>query len=175
MDGNFVIQFLQWVGDKLQEHISPVSVLREYEAGVVLRLGRLHRKMKKGINWKFPFIEEIHTCNAMPDTYRITGNDVTTADGQTMTIGISIEYSIIDEVKWLIDNNDSVTNLHDIAWGVAGEFLVEKNWEDYKEKPTRTQLKNKIQDKCEHLGVKIESVYFGNIVKSRVFTVYKPI
>lgn len=175
LDGNIIINTLQWIGDKWTEYLSPYVIIRDYEAGVILRLGKYKHKLKKGLNWKLPLIDEVHTCNCKADTYRITGNDVTTSDGITMTIGIAIEYTIEDEYKWLIQNNDSLTNLHDIAWGIAGEFLVLKNWDEYKQKTTRTELKNKIKTATEHLGVNIETVYFGNIVKSRVFTIYKPL
>jgi hypothetical protein len=46
LDGNLLISTFEWVAEKFKDYISPIVVLRCYESGVLLRLGKYKYNLK---------------------------------------------------------------------------------------------------------------------------------
>ena len=160
----------------LWNRVNPFIIVYEYEWVVLLRAG----KVKKVLNTELHFrllklicLEDIHLCSKKPDTYKLSGINITTTDNKTALIGAVVEYVIKDPIKWLIENSTAEGNFHDIAWGTCGELLTTVEWDELKQKSTRTKTKNKLAAECEHLGVEIMSVSFGDIVLNRVYSLFK--
>lgn len=157
------------------ERILPFWIVWDYELGVRMGLWVRPTELKPGIHLKIPFFHKVLTCNAKNETFRVLQNTVTTKDGKTVSISAAVGYCVNDAVKFLAENNDAITNIHDITWGVIGEHLTECDWEDIKKKPTRTAIKNKMKDDCKHLGVTIEFVTLGVITQTRAITLFTQI
>ena len=51
------IKLLEWIGEKWRDYLSPIIILRDYEAGVLLRIGKYRKNLKVGLNWKVPIID----------------------------------------------------------------------------------------------------------------------
>lgn len=154
------------------ERILPFWIVWHYELGVRMGLWITPHELKPGIYLKIPFFHKILTCNAKNETFRVIQNTVTTKDGKTVSISATVGYYVNDAVKHLAENNDAITNIHDITWGVIGEYLTECDWEEIKKKTTRTAIKNKMKDDCAHLGVVIEFVRLGIITQTRALTIF---
>jgi len=171
LDG--LIRIIEWLGEKFKDYISPIFILREYESGVLLRLGIYKRNLIAGINFKWPLLDEVHTVIRTVDTFHVAAVDITTLDGKQVSVEPIIKFEIIDPKKYLIDVNQASDNLHDIARGIIADYLTDCEWEDIKKKTTLTEIKNKLKTECDEMGVKIYKVYFGRIVTTRMFTVFK--
>jgi regulator of protease activity HflC (stomatin/prohibitin superfamily) len=172
-DSNIIISTLEWVIEKWVDHLSPIVILRCYEGGVLLRLGSYQGELKEGVNFKMPFIDEVHSVIKTVDTFHVAAVDITTLDGKQASVEPIIKFDIIDFKKYLIDTNQASDNLHDIARGIIADHLTDCNWEDIKDKKTLTQIKNKLKSECDDMGVNILKVYFGRIVTTKMFTVFK--
>ena len=167
------IRLLEWVGEKWRDYLSPLVIIRSYESGVLMRLGRYNKDLTVGLNWKFPFIDEVHTVITTVDTFHVAAVDITTLDAKQVSVEPIIKFEITDPKKYLIDENDASSNLHDITRGIIADYLTDCEWEDIKKKTTLTEIKNKLKSECDEMGVKIFKVYFGRIVTTRMFTVFK--
>lgn len=170
MDG--LIKIVQWLWETLQNHILFFVIVKEFEGGVLLRLGKYKYDLKKGFNWKWPLVDETMTTPIRLETMNLGSITLTTADDVTCTIGVVIEYEIIDVKIYLVEINGTYTNLHDICRGIAVDVLTDTNWIDCNKKPTLTKIKNKMIPSCEAMGVKLTRVLYGNIVKSRSFALF---
>lgn len=160
----------------LWERINPFIIVYEYEWVILLRVGKVKKVLNTGFHLlplKVACIDNTRTCPKKPDTYRISGINITTNDNKTANVGVAIEYEICDPVKWLIENATSESNFHDISWGTCGEYLTTLDWSVLKEKATRTRIKNKVADSTEHLGVNVIGISFGDIVLHKVLTIFK--
>lgn len=171
LDG--LIRLLEWAGEKWRDYLSPVVVLRCYEAGVLLRLGKYSRDLETGWNWKLPIIDEVHTVIKTVDTFHVAAVDITTLDGKQVSVEPIIKFEIVDPKKYIIDVNAAGDNLHDVTRGIIADYLTDCEWEEIKKKTTLTEIKNKLKGECDELGVKVYKVYFGRIVTTRMFTVFK--
>jgi regulator of protease activity HflC (stomatin/prohibitin superfamily) len=171
LDG--LIRLIEWLFEIGKDYLTPVFVIKEYEAGVLLRLGRYTKDLTPGINFKWPIIDAIHTVNKMIDTFHVAAVDITTLDGKQVSVEPIIKFEIVDSRKYLIEVNDAASNLHDITRGIIADYLTDCNWEEIKRKTTLTEIKNKLKSECDEMGVKVFKVYFGRIVTTRMFTVFK--
>ena len=167
------IKLLEWIGEKWRDYLSPIIILRDYEAGVLLRIGKYRKNLKVGLNWKVPIIDEIHTVIWTVDTFHVAPVDIVTLDGKQVSVEPIVKFDIIDPKKYLWEVNNGSDNLHDITRGVIADYLTDCEWEDIKQKKTLTAIKNALKSECDELGVKIYKIYFGRIVTTRMFTVFK--
>ena len=147
----------------------PVQVIRSFERGVKLTLGKNPVLMNPGLRFKIPLIQEIFTTPVMPDTMAPKAVHVTTKDGISIIVQTAIEYEIEDAMKWLIEVTDATTNLHDLVRGFVADYITDINWSDVVKKSTRTEIKNKLNRKCQaEMGCKITTLMFADISQIRI-------
>lgn len=163
-----MIEFLKFIFEILEKYLMPVQVINTYERGVVLTLGKNPKPIQPGVVFKFPLIQEIFTTPIMPDTISPSSVNVTTADGKTISVRVAIEYEITDAQKWLIEVTDATTNLADLTRGFVADYLTDINWEEVVQKRTRTEIKNKLNRKCQEFGCKINLLMFTEVCQTKI-------
>jgi len=173
LDSNILISTIEWIGEKWKNYLSPVSVLRCYEGGVLLRLGKYKKDLSEGLNFKIPLIDEIHTCIKTIDTFPLNPIDITTIDGKQVSVEPIVMFDIHDPKKYLIDTNDAAGNIRDVSRGTIADYLTDCTWEQIKEKKTLTAIKNAIKKECESMGIVVHKVFFARVVTTKVYTVFK--
>lgn len=166
------VKLFDWLWEKFSEHLLPIVVIRDYEAGMRLRLGKRIGPLKIGLNWKWPIIDEVHTCLTKPDTFHVSNATVTTMDGKTAAFGAIIEYRIVDAEKYLLDYNEALSNMHDFARGSIAQQLMGCSWEDCKKKPTWTKIKNALKEDCDPMGIEVMQIQFGDITLVKAITLF---
>lgn len=171
LDG--LIRLLEWMMEKWENYLSPVMLLRSYESGVLMRNGKYKKDLSIGWNFKLPLIDEVHTVIKTVDTFHVAAVDLTTLDGKQVSVEPIIKFEIVDPKKYIIDVNEASGNIHDITRGIIADYLTDCEWEDIKKKTTLTAIKNALKNDCDEMGIKIFKVYFGRIVTTRMFTVFK--
>jgi hypothetical protein len=120
-----------------------------------------------------PLADYTMTVIVTRDTYHVANVSVTTTDGKTISVGVIIEYEITDVKKYFLDVNEAQSNAHDITRGLVADYLSDCEWIDVKKKTTLTQIKNKLKPQMESMGMNVTQVMFGDIVQSKVFTIFK--
>jgi len=168
-----LIRIFEWIAEIWRDYLSPVLVLRCYEGGVLLRLGTYRKNLKEGINFKIPLIDEVHVIITTIDTFHISPVDITTIDNKQVSVEPIIKFDIIDPKKYLVDVNEAAGNIHDIARGIIADYLTDCTWDDIKKKTTLTAIKNALKKECDDMGINIYKVYFGRIVTTKMYTIFK--
>lgn len=162
---------LDWIKEiiyQIWHYLLPFTVVNEYELGVRLRFGIHPKLLKSGFHFKIPFIDNVLTCIVTEDTRSCKPIHITTTDGKTISATPVIKYIIEDAVHWLIYTNDAMSNLEDITRLVSSDYLTDIEWEECKQKPTWTKIKNKLNSKVESMGAKISEFGLANMCISRV-------
>lgn len=111
------------------EAILPFVVMADYQEGVLLRLGRFHRKLGPGLHWKIPcnFDTVLHD-DVKPRTERLSGLSTTTTDNKSIGFDAVITYQISDVKKALLEVHDLKDAVADTCAGVIGTELSNKEW-----------------------------------------------
>jgi regulator of protease activity HflC (stomatin/prohibitin superfamily) len=165
---NFLIKLLEWLWDKAERFILPYMIVRDYEAGVVLLLGKYHFTMKKGFNWKWPLIHESLTCLIKPETLELRPMTLQLKGNNMISITMVGGYEVKDEKKFLLEANDAASNIPHHFMTVSSDYITEASFEELIEKTTPyTNIKNKLNKKVEYLGVEFFMVGYGSICKTR--------
>lgn len=168
--------FFQKIFEYLDQ-IFPFVRIDQFEHGILMRNGKKKKNLKKGIHFlplKIFFIDTVLTVLKEKDTFTENVN-VTTLDGKTVSITVVVEFSV-DEDKdadnYLLNTNDSPSNARDITGGIATELLCECEWEEIKKKTIKTQIKNRLKEPLEELGMNVRKVLFKNVLVTRALTIF---
>lgn len=135
------------------DYLKFLYLVDHWEEAVILRNGKYHRSRTSGLYWKWPFFEYDLKANVKPDTTSIDPISITTKDKKTIAIGVILYYYVEDIKLFLVEHNDSMSNIVDKTTGELSDLIEEKEWEAIKSKSVKTALMNKLIPDFKKLGV----------------------
>ena len=86
--------------------ISGIKILKEYERGVIFRLGRLVASRGPGIIYVIPFIEKMQRIELRTVTMDVPPQDVITKDNVSVKVSAVLYFRVIDPNKAVVDVAD---------------------------------------------------------------------
>ncbi len=139
-----------------------VRILREYERGVIFRLGKLHRRGAKGpgLILLIPIVDRIVTMDLRVVTIDVTKQEVMTRDNVPVTVDAVIYFRVIDPVEAVVkvENFWKATSL--IAQTTLRSVLGQAPLDDLLSQ--RESINQKLQEiidrQTEPWGVKVTTV-----------------
>ncbi len=170
-----ISEFGQWLAstiDRFADYIKPWVVVNGYEEAIILRWGKYHRTLKPGTYWKWMIADYAMTDHVKPDTMEIPPITITTADGKPVSIGMIIHYDITDLRKFLVENNDSRSNMLQLGAAELSDHLEDIVWTDIKKKTTKNAVLRKIAPYFDDMGVRILDLKFKDKVEVRPYKLF---
>lgn len=140
------------------EMLVPFVILAEYQEGVLLRLGRFHRKLSPGFHWKIPYFDSVLHDDVKPRTERLSGLAATTMDGKSIGFDAVVTYSISDIRKALLEVHDLKDAIADTAAGAIGTELSNKEWGSIRNGEMAEHLTTVCRKRGWKWGVEISAV-----------------
>jgi len=153
-------------------YLCPFFIVSHFEGAILLRFGHYKKTYGRGIWWKWPLIDEIHSCIITTDTLAITAVNITTTDNMTITVGAVLEYEIFDPYLFLVETNEAKTNAHDLCRSAIADYMADIEWAKCKNKRTVTEINKKVTIKCEQMGIRVKSFMLTDLCLSRVVKVF---
>jgi regulator of protease activity HflC (stomatin/prohibitin superfamily) len=92
--------------------ISGIRVVKEYERGVVFRLGRLVGARGPGLFFVIPILESMNIVDLRTVTYDVPAQEVVTRDNVTVRVNAVVYYRVVDPEK-------AVTEVMDYRFATA--------------------------------------------------------
>jgi len=162
MGETFITKLFEWIWDLCERYIMPFVIVRDYEAGVVLMLGKYKRTLGRGLNWKCPLIEESLTCLIKAETTETQPKTIITKDSKTISITFVGRYEVYDEKKFLLEANDAASNIpHELI--MAGcDYLTDCDYSEVIDKKSFTKIKNKANSRMEYMGARFTEIGYGS-------------
>lgn len=142
-----------------------VSVFKEYERGVLFRLGRLKGARGPGLVFIIPFIDNIFRVDLRVVTENVSAQDVITKDNVTARVDAVLYFYVVDPVKSKVEVEDYLASTTLISQstlrGVIGqheldELLAERDKINY-------TLQKIIDTHTEPWGVKVSAVEIKDV------------
>lgn len=164
-----IIEFFKWLWETFERHFLPFTVIHIYERGIRLVWGKKPKLLQPGFHWKWPFAHEVFTEVVTPDTICPQAIHITTMDNKTISIEPTVEIEIIDVEKYIIWTNQAESNIRDIVRFVATDYYTDCTWDECKTKTSRTEIKNKLNKRCEEMGVKVNNYIPASMCMSRIY------
>lgn len=143
-------------------------VLRVFQGGVILRLGKFHRLAKLGLNWIWPFsIEEVHTTNTVIETMIIGPQSLITKDGKEIIVTTMATFRVIDAKVFLLEIEGANRVIEDSAFGEVAAWVTEQSYEELLKADITARLTTRLRKRARAYGVEIIRVQLVDLTKSR--------
>ena len=144
------------------------TIVDPYEGGVVLRMGKLHRDLKPGLNLLIPLkVERVITEHTVPRTSRIHAMSTDTKDGVTIGFEAVVTWKINDIRKSLLEVSQLKDAIADCCMGVIGTELSESTYEEIKQGKTVEALGTACRKNGWKWGIEIIRVQLTGVARAR--------
>jgi regulator of protease activity HflC (stomatin/prohibitin superfamily) len=142
-----------------------VRVLREYERGVVFRLGRVTSQRGPGLIFLMPAIDRMVRVSLRTITLQIPAQEVITRDNVPARVTAVAYYRIIDSTKSVIEIEDVLAATSQIAQTTLRSVLGKAELDALLAERERLNehLQQIIDDQTEPWGVKVTTVEIKDV------------
>jgi regulator of protease activity HflC (stomatin/prohibitin superfamily) len=138
---------------------------REYQRGVIYRLGRLKGVMGPGMYWVIPFVDQKVQIDVRVRTVDIQAQETVTADSVTIKVNAVLYYRIIDPVKAINRVENYQMAVYQIALTTLRNVVGQNHLDDVLQ--NRDKINTKVQDIVDEItepwGIVIERVEMKDV------------
>jgi len=145
--------------------VSGVKILREYERGVVLRLGRLVGARGPGIIYVIPGIEEMYRLDLRTVALDVPPQDVITRDNVSVKVNAVLYFRVVDATRAVVEVQNYLYATSQIAQTTLRSVCGQAQLDELLAERDRfnTRLQEIIDANTEPWGIKVISVEVKHI------------
>lgn len=153
--------------------VSGVKILREYERGVIFRLGRLAKALVNpggdghgpGLVLLIPLVDKMVKVSLRTVTMDVPAQDVITRDNVTVKVNAIIYFRVIDPQRAIVAVEDFLYATSQIAQTTLRSVLGQSQLDDLlaKREEINANLQQIIDQQTEPWGVKVTAVEVKNV------------
>lgn len=145
--------------------MNAIRILKEYERGVVFRLGRVIGVKGPGLILLIPIVDKMVRVSLRTVTMDVPPQDVITKDNVTVKVNAVIYFSVMDANKAIVAVEDFLYATSQIAQTTLRSVLGEVELDDLLS--SREQINQKLQhiidEQTEPWGIKVSVVEVKNV------------
>jgi regulator of protease activity HflC (stomatin/prohibitin superfamily) len=151
----FIIYFLS----------SAIKILKEYERGVVFRLGRIIPVKGPGLVIIWPIIDKLVRVSLRTVTMDVPSQDVITKDNISVKVNAVIYFRVMDPIKAITEVEDFYYATSQIAQTTLRSILGQSQLDDLlsKREEVNAELQKVIDFQTEPWGIKVTAVEVKNV------------
>ncbi len=144
---------------------SAIKILREYERGVVFRLGRLIPVKGPGLVIIWPIIDKLVKVSLRTVTMDVPPQDIITKDNITVKVNAVVYFRVVDPAKAVTEVEDYFYATSQIAQTTLRSILGQSQLDDLltKRDELNAELQKVIDFQTEPWGVKVTAVEVKNV------------
>jgi regulator of protease activity HflC (stomatin/prohibitin superfamily) len=142
-----------------------VRVLREYERGVVFRLGRVMNQKGPGLIFLRPGLDRLVRVSLRTVTLQIPAQEIITRDNVPARVTAVAYYRVIDSTKSVIEIENVLTATEQVAQTTLRSVLGKAELDSLlsEREALNEQLQHIIDDQTEPWGVKVMTVEIKDV------------
>lgn len=142
-----------------------IKVLREYERGVIFRLGRLIGLKGPGLIILIPGIDKMVRVDLRVITYDIPPQDVITRDNVSVKVNAVLYFQVVDANRAIVSVANFFEATSQIAQTTLRSVLGQQELDDLlaNREKINTELQRIIDEQTEPWGVKVSVVEVKNV------------
>ncbi len=141
--------------------LNSIKVLREYERGVIFRLGRVFPSPRARVSsWSFPPIDRMVRISLRLITMDIPPQDVITKDNVTVKVNAVLYFRVIDPLKCVIEVQDYIYATSQLAQTTLRSVLGQVPLDDLlsEREKLNARLQEIIEQHTDPWGIKVQLV-----------------
>ena len=144
---------------------SAIKILREYERGVVFRLGRVIPVKGPGLVIIWPIIDKLVRVSLRTVTMDVPPQDIITKDNITVKVNAVIYFRVMDPIKAITEVEDFFFATSQISQTTLRSILGQSQLDDLlaKREEVNAELQKVIDFQTEPWGIKVTAVEVKNV------------
>jgi regulator of protease activity HflC (stomatin/prohibitin superfamily) len=144
---------------------SAIKILREYERGVVFRLGRIIPVKGPGLVLIWPIIDKLVKVSLRTVTMDVPAQDVITKDNISVKVNAVIYFRVMDSIKAITEVEDFYYATSQMAQTTLRSILGQSQLDDLlsKREEVNAELQKVIDFQTEPWGIKVTTVEVKNV------------
>lgn len=144
---------------------SAIKILKEYERGVVFRLGRIIPVKGPGLVIIWPVIDKLVRVSLRTVTFDVPSQDVITKDNITVKVNAVVYFRVMDPIKAITAVEDFFYATSQIAQTTLRSILGQSQFDDLLQKrdELNIELQKVIDLQTEPWGIKVATVEVKNV------------
>jgi regulator of protease activity HflC (stomatin/prohibitin superfamily) len=142
-----------------------IRILREYERGIIFRLGRLMGAKGPGLILLIPIVDRMVKVSLRVVTMDVPAQDVITRDNVTVKVNAVIYFRVMDASKAIVEVEDFLYATSMISQTTLRSVLGQVELDDLlsNREKINQQLQKIIDDQTEPWGIKVSVVEVKNV------------
>jgi regulator of protease activity HflC (stomatin/prohibitin superfamily) len=142
-----------------------IKILREWERGVILRLGKFQAVRGPGITFVIPVIEKLYRINTRMVTVDVPPQDVITRDNVTLKVNAVVFFRILGPREAVVNVEDFYNATYQKAQTVLRNVLGQFELDDLlSERDTiNHRLQSILDAETDQWGIKVDSVEIKHV------------
>jgi regulator of protease activity HflC (stomatin/prohibitin superfamily) len=129
-----------------------VYIVKQYEQGVVFRLGRYHGMRGPGLRFVLPVVDRIVRVDRRTVTLPIHQQQIITRDSVSVGVAAVAYYRAVDPVKTIVEIGDVVSAIYEIAQTTVRNVVGQSSLDDVLSETDA--LNDRIRAILEHTSVR---------------------
>lgn len=144
---------------------SAIKILREYERGVVFRLGRVIPVKGPGLVIIIPVIDKLVRVSLRTVTFDVPPQDVITRDNISVKVNAVVYFRVMDPIKAITAVEDFYYATSQISQTTLRSILGQSQLDDLlaKREDINAELQKVIDQQTEPWGIKVTTVEVKNV------------
>jgi regulator of protease activity HflC (stomatin/prohibitin superfamily) len=144
---------------------SAIRILKEYERGVVFRLGRIIPVKGPGLVLIWPIIDKLVRVSLRTVTMDVPPQDIITRDNITVKVNAVVYFRPVDPIKAITEVEDFYYATSQIAQTTLRSILGQSTLDDLliNREQLNAELQKVIDQQTEPWGVKVSTVEVKNV------------
>ncbi len=144
---------------------SAIKILREYERGVVFRLGRIIPVRGPGLVLIWPIIDKLVKVSLRTVTMDVPAQDVITKDNISVKVNAVVYFRVMDSIKAITEVEDFYYATSQMAQTTLRSILGQSQLDDLlsKREEVNAELQKVIDFQTEPWGIKVTAVEVKNV------------
>jgi regulator of protease activity HflC (stomatin/prohibitin superfamily) len=140
--------------------VSVIKILREWERGVVLRLGKFQAVRGPGVTFVIPGIEKMYRINTRVVTVDVPPQDIITKDNVTLKVNAVVFFRILGPKEAVVNVEDYYGATYQKAQTVLRNVLGQFQLDDLlsERDAINHRLQSIMDSETDQWGIKVDSV-----------------
>jgi len=142
-----------------------VKILREWERGVILRLGKFQAVRGPGIIFVWPMIERMYRINTRVVTVDVPPQDIITKDNVTMSVNAVVFFRVLSPREAVINVEDFYAATYQKAQTVLRNVLGQSELDELltERDELNTRLQSILDAETDQWGIKVDAVEIKHV------------
>ncbi|MEN6520010.1 MAG: SPFH domain-containing protein [Armatimonadota bacterium] len=146
--------------------MSAIRIIREWERGVLLRLGRFHSVKTPGVRFVWPVIDKLWVTDLRIVTMDVAKQEMMTTDNVPVTVDAVIYFQIVNAESAIIKVENYVKATYLIAQTTLRSVVGQSELDELlaQRDKLNMQLQTIIDEQTEPWGIKVTAVEIRDVV-----------